>query len=525
MSSESQQRIGSAGLIGVAALGGAVVGFVLQLLVAYYFGASADTDAYFMAQSTSELMSKLLLGGSLAAVFLPIFVERLAQNKREEAWHLGLNLLHLTGAAFALLIIVLAIFAAPFVRFIAPGFDATTAALTVSLLRILLPSFLLLFLVEVMTSMLHALKHFTIPASLRIVAPTISIIAIVTLAPTLGIFALAVGAVAGSIVQVTLIFGTLQRQGFSYRFVFQPADPVIRRLLFLVYPFIFSVLVSQGAGIVYRILVSDLTTGSLTALKFAEKITQLLTIMFLGSVTIVTFPLMSEKAARGDMAGLTKTIGEATRLIVFVSIPLIVAIVLLREPLIRLLFERGSFSPEDTALTSVALFFLVLGLAINGISSVLGHATLALKQTRAAVAVTIASQAIAAGLFVLLVPRMAHAGLALGSSLTPIAIALLYYLYLTRFLPDLHRVFWHYTYAKTLVLAVALAIVIVLGLRAGAALPLPNGPSLVAQVTLPSIVGIITYFGGAYLWGVEEVHQVWGIARRKLARLLPGAAV
>src|SRR3989338_807743 len=124
--SEFSQTAASAGMIGLAAFAGSFIGFFLQLLVAFYFGASNQTDAYFMALSTSELLSKLLLGGSITAVFLPMFVNRLAQGQSQQAWQMALNLFHLTAVVFIVLIVLLGIFAAPFVHFIAPGFDGAT---------------------------------------------------------------------------------------------------------------------------------------------------------------------------------------------------------------------------------------------------------------------------------------------------------------------------------------------------------------------------------------------------------------
>lgn len=516
MKSEFQQTASSAGLIGLTALGGALIGFVLQLLVAYYFGASAQTDAYFMALSTSELLSKLLLGGSITAVFLPMFVRHLACGQRQLAWHLALNLFHLTAVVFIVLIVLLGIFAAPFVHFIAPGFDGATAALTIKLLRVLLPAFLFLFLVELASSMLQALKQFTIPALLRLIAPATSIIIIILFIKSFGIFALALGAVAGSILQLGFLWWGLRRQGFTYRFIFQPLDPAIKRLLLLVYPFIMSMLVTQGAGIVYRVLVSDLTPGSLAALKFAEKITQLLAIMFLTSVTVVIYPTLSEKAARRDFIGIRDTVAGALRLVTFVTVPVIVGVVLLRNPLVSFLYQHGSFSAEDAALTSLALLFLVLGLTVNGISSVLGHATLALQETRASVAVSVASQAIAIALFVLLVPRLAHAGLALASALVPLSIALLYYLYLTRFIPRLKSIFWHITYVKTAALALALAAAVTIISPLSRHLTDIQQLSLFLQILLPSLVGAFVFFGGAYLWRIPEMRELTAIAHHKL---------
>ncbi|MFH1353912.1 MAG: murein biosynthesis integral membrane protein MurJ [bacterium] len=516
MKSEFQQTAASASLIGITAFGGALIGFILQLLVAYYFGASAQTDAYFMALSSSELLSKLLLGGSITAVFLPMFVQRLTRGQKQQAWHLALNLFHLTAAAFIILIFLLGIFAEPFIHFIAPGFDATTSALTIKLLRVLLPAFLFLYLVELTTAMLHALKQFAIPALLRLIAPATSIIVILLLVKTIGIFALALGTVISSVLQLSFLLWGLRRQGLSYRLVFKPLDPAIKRLLILVYPFIMSVLVTGGAGIVYRVLVSELTPGSLAALKFAEKITQLLTIIFLTSVTMVIYPTLSAKAARRDFVGVRRTIAGAIRLITFTTIPIIVGVIILRQPLISFLYQRGSFSAEDAAMTSLALLFLSLGLPVNGVGSVLGHATLALQETRASVAVSIASQAVAIALFVLLVPPLAHAGLALASSLVPLSIALLYFLYLTRFIPNLKIIFWHSTYLKIAALALALAAVVTIALPPSRNLTSIHQLSLFLQLLVPTLAGAAVYFTGAYLWKIPEMHELTGILRRKI---------
>ncbi|MEX0650091.1 MAG: murein biosynthesis integral membrane protein MurJ [Candidatus Andersenbacteria bacterium] len=515
---EFQQTASSAGVIGLAAFGGALVGFVLQLLVAYYFGAGGTTDAFFMAQSTSELLGKLLMGGSITAVFIPMFVERLTKGKKTDAWSLALNILHLMAALYLIFIVLLLAFTRPFVAFIAPGFTGETFDLTVTLLRVLLPSFFFLFLVELATSMLHSLRQFALPALLRVVAPVTSIVTIILSVQLLGIYSLALGTVIGAILQFSILAWGLRRQGLTYRFIFAPKDPAIRRLLQLVYPFIFSVLVTQGAGIVYRILVSDLSSGSLASLKFAEKITQLLMIMFLNSVTLVIYPLLSEKAGKKDAPGMQETMASAIRLIFFVTIPLVIGVALLRDPLIDAVYERGSFSAEDAAMTSIALLFLVIGLTTNGISSVFGHAVLALQQTRAAVAVTVASQVIAIALFVLLVPPMQHAGLALASSLVPVSAALLYFLYLRRHVPNMSLIFVHRTYAKTAVLAIALAAAIILSLALVRQLPLPSGVSSFASLVIPSVIGALLFFGGAYLWKVQEMHEVLGIVQGKVAK-------
>src|SRR3989344_3495615 len=383
-----------ASFIGLTALGGAVVGFFLQLLLAYYFGAGKSTDAFFMAASLSELLTKLLMGGSITAVFLPMFVHYLAQDQRAQAWDLALNILHIATSLFAVLLIGVGMLAQPIVSIIAPGFDAATQALTVQLLYVLLPSFLALFLVDLLTTILHAIQRFTIPALLRLLTPGISILAILIFQRYVGIYALAIGVVLGAFLQLAMVLAGLARQDFHYHWRFNVHNPDFRRLLHLVYPFIFSMLVTQLAGIVYRILVSDLSAGSLSALKYAEKITQLLTIVFISSVTTVIYPRLAQAAGKHDFEGLMATLAYAMRLLLLLTVPLWIGVSMLREPIIRFVYEHGSFSPEAVTLTSHALLFLSISLWTNAVSSLLGHAVLALQRTRAAVAITVASQAV-----------------------------------------------------------------------------------------------------------------------------------
>ncbi len=515
---ESHQTISTASFIGFAATGGAIVGFFLQLIVAHYFGASSQTDAYFMAVSTSEMLGKLLLGGSITAVFLPMFVERFTHNQHASAWNLAVTLINLTTGIMLALLLLIALFARPFVSFIAPGFSPETAALTINLLRLMLPAFLFLFLVDLITAILHSLRDFTVPALLRIITPTISIVTILLTVHRLGIYALALGTLLGSIIQLALVWWKASRHGFNYRFTCDPRGSGLGHLLYLVYPFIFSMLATQAAGITYRILASDLSTGSLSALKYAEKITQLLTIIFLNSVTTVIYPLLSTKAAQKDTFGFTQTTGSALRLTLLVAAPLAIGVAYLRQPFISLIYEHGSFSTDAALMTSTALGLLVIGLVTNTFSSIFGHAVLAIQKTRAAVLITIFSQLTAILLFITLVPRLQFAGLALASSLVPLSSALLYYLYLHRRVPELISIFHHSAYLKIIVLSGFLWLTLVLTSRITPSFSDSLITHNILAILIPTIMGCIVFFGGAYLWHIPEIHDIQRIVSQKVSK-------
>lgn len=511
---------GQAGIIGVAASGGAVVGFILSQLVAYYFGIGSTTDAFFMAASTSELLTKFLMGGSVTAVFLPMFVSYLAQGKRQRAWFLAMNLIHIFTAIFAAVLILAGIFAEPFISLIAPGFDETTQHLTVRIFRVLLPSFLFLFLVDIIVAILHSLQHFTIPALLRLIAPAISVVSVLTLHHSLGIYALAVGTLIGSAIQLILVMTGVLRYGFRYRWVWAPRHPDFGQITHLLYPFIFSMLVTQGAGITYRILVSVLSPGSLSALKYAEKITQLLTIIFITSITTVIYPRLAAHVQQHQPHRVTQTLSYAMRLTLLLTVPLMIGAMMLSTPIIQFVYERGSFSPQAVALTSTALFFLSINLCTTAVSSILGQAVLAMQRTRAAVAITIASQAVAISLFVVLVPRLQLAGLALASSLVPISAALLSFIHLRPLLPHANQIFWQLPLLKIAVLGVVLMGTLRTWQLFLTSLP-AVGTSPVIQLVSSTIVGSSIFFGGAWLWRMPEMDDLRTLTINRLKKLRP----
>ncbi len=155
------------------------------------------------------------------------------------------------------------------------------------------------------------------------------------------------------------------------------------------------------------------------------------------------------------------------------------------------------------------MLFLGIGLTTNGISSVLGHTVVALQKTRISAVVTIISQVVSIILFLLFTPRMGHTGLALASSLGPIAIALMYFFYLRRIIPNLRYIFWHLTYVKIIVLTALLT-----GTVVAVSLLTESSPVWVRAIA-PTLAGAAVYLLGAHLWRIPEMQQFAAILQNK----------
>jgi putative peptidoglycan lipid II flippase len=403
------------------------------------------------------------------------------------------------------------------VSVIAPGFPAATHDTTVRLLRIMLPAFFFAMLTDLAIAILHSFRVFGIPSISRLIVPLLSLLLVLTAAERYGIVVLAVGTLLGATVQIMLIFRALFRSGFRYTPALSFRDADVRRVLSLVAPFALSVLAAQGAGVVYRILVSHFPEGSLSVLKFGEKIFQMTNTLFLSSITTVVFPALSRAVAERAWEETRKTMRQAVRLMVFFGVPLTVGMMFLREPLVRLLYERGSFTAEDTAVTAAVLGLLLLGLVANGIGSLLGHLALALKATRISVFATIGTQLASILLFFLLASRLGIRGFALASAISPFILVALYMVLLRKQVARVWNILADPTLLKFIVSGVALSVGVAVGTRltgGGGDHSLPD----IVILTVSAGLGSLAYIGSAWALGIPEIRIVREIVYYALRR-------
>ncbi|TSC72497.1 MAG: virulence factor [Parcubacteria group bacterium Gr01-1014_38] len=504
--------------IGAAQLLSYGASFLLNIAIAATFGAARTTDAYFMATSTAELLAKILLGGALTSVLLPLFVEHLAKNDARRAWALFSSLLSLAVIAFFVLGSILQVFAEPLVTFLAPGFSGETRSLTTLLLRLVFPAYLLSFLADLAMVPLHAQRRFGLPALSRLVVPTITLLALLTLAGHVGIRVLVWGTFSGTVVQLSILLIALRRFGYVPTFLPHVKNPDVRRALLLTLPFVLSILAAHGAGIVYRILVSLEPEGSLASLKFGERIFQMANVLFIGTIVQVAFPAFA-RAVSTSPEEAQQRLQTAIRLVTFVGIPLTIGLILLRTPLVRVLYERGAFTAEDTAATAALVPFFVLGLLGNGWSSLLGHFVLAFQETRMAVAVSVALQAVAAACFVLLVPPLGVTGLALVSGLGPFVLTALYLWVFRHRTPRPGTLFFN---ARTfrLILAGGICALAVTAIRVLAqSFPLTKARDA-SMLIAAGAFGGTAYVLAAWLLRVPETGIVLRLLRHEFTRIL-----
>lgn len=419
--SAEHRVIRAVGTISFATLISRILGFARDMVVARAFGAVGVTDAFFVAFRIPNLLRRLLGEGALSTAFIPVFAEYRAKASSREFARM---LRAISGAMVAVLaaVTLAGILLAPWiVKVTAPGFwsEPAKALLTVGLTRLMFPYLFFVGLAALATGVLNSLRHFLTPALSPVVFNLSLIAATLWLAPSLPepITALAWGVLLGGVGQLCLQLPALARRGISLRLAVEPDHPAIGRISRLLAPTIFGLAVTQLNVFVNTLIASFLREGSISYLYYADRVMEFPFGIFSIAIATAVLPTMADQAVHQQVAELKATLVFAIRLVVFISIPASLGLLILADPIVRVLFERGQFGPASTAATAWALGFYALGLTTFSAVKVVAPAFYALRDTRTPVWIGIGAMAVNVGASLLLMGPLAHGGLALATTL------------------------------------------------------------------------------------------------------------
>ena len=420
--SEKELLTRATGVVGLATLLSRILGFVRDMVTAYFFGAGMAADAFFVAFRIPNLLRRLVAEGALTIAFVPVFTEYLTTRSREEAF----ALVQATLTALSLVLVGLSlagVLLSPWiVRLFAPGFlvDPEKFALTVLLNRIMFPYIFFVGLMALAMGILNALGRFAAPALSPVMLNLGMIGAMYFLRSYFHppVVALAVGVIIGGLLQVLLQLPNLFREkgllGLSLNF----RHPALARVLRLMGPAAFGAGVYQVTQFINTLLASFLPQGSVSALYYADRLVQFPLGVFAIAVASAVLPSMSRQAAVEDTAGLTDTLSYALRLVVFITLPAMVGLIVLAGPIFQLLFQRGHFDAWATKISAEALVAYSVGLwAFSGLQIVV-RAFYALQDTKTPVYAGVAALLVNVVAAVSLMGPFRHIGLALATSIS-----------------------------------------------------------------------------------------------------------
>lgn len=448
--SRAARLAASAGVVGAATLASRLLGLVRDQVLAYRFGAGDAMDAFNVASRIPNLMRDLFAEGAMSAAFVPTFMRRLTKDGRGPALLLGNQVVNALIAATGVVVVAGILFAEPLVRVLAGDYAEVAGKLELAaqLTRILLPVLTLVAVAAAMMGMLNSLDRFFVPA-LSPAMYNVGIIAggvlLVPLMPGLGldpVVAVAVGALLGAMGQVALQTPALYREGFRYRPALDPSDRGLRDILRLMGPGTLAGAAVQINLLVNMILAAGEGTGAVSWLSYAFRVMYLPIGLFGVSVAAAAVPLLSRHGAENDLEAMRDTVSRALRLTLAINVPATVGLMVLAAPIVAIIFERGAFTPTDTASTAAALLLYAPGLAGYAAVRIAVPCYYALGSSRTPAVISVAAVALNIGLNLALVRVLGYRGLALGTSVAALANALALLILLRRRLDglDLRRV-------------------------------------------------------------------------------------
>ena len=518
--SENSRVVKAAGVVGTATLFSRILGFIRDAVIAWYFGAGFSSDAFIAAFRIPNLLRRLFAEGSLSSAFIPVFTQYMVRRGRVEAFALARSAFFLLSVLL-LFIVIGGIFLSPgIVRLVAPGFASEKYALTVHLTRLMFPYIFFVGLVALCMGILNVLGHFAAPA-LAPVLLNISIIgSVLMIAPSLSVPAvgLAIGVLIGGVLQLALQLPVLWRKKFRLLQKVQWLHPGLKQVGTLIPPVILGGAVYQINIVVGTILGSLLAEGSVTYLYFADRLVQFPLGVFAIAAATAVLPSLSRQAAAENFDALKDTFGHALKLVFFISIPAMLGLIVLREPIVALLFQRGEFNVLATQLTAQALLYYSLGLWAFSAVRIVAATFFALQDTRTPVKMAAISILANIVLGLILMGPLAHGGLALATSLSSILnLALL----VNALRSKLGALGWRSiarSFCKTLVSSLAMGGVV---WSAGLIILPDNNPGLaqlLAGVAGCVAVGIGAYGAFSYVLKSSELQTVLHEIRKSIGR-------
>lgn len=474
---------------------------------------SGMRDIFFFAFTIPNLFRRLLGEGALSAAFIPVFNEYLAKKKKEEAFRVANTTFHLLFLILVILTVIGILFAPAITHF--TGFNTEGKILTLGLLRAMLPFMIFICLAALIMGILNSFGNFAVPAF----APCILNIFVIASAFTIcnrfryPVMGLAIGVILGGVGQLLFQIPFAVKKGFNLLPRIDYRHPAVKKIGLLFLPAAIGLAATPINTFVDRLLASlprFCPTGSVSALWYSNRLFQLPLALFGIAIATAIFPTMSRQATLKKIEELKETLSHALGLTFFATVPASIGLIVLRIPILRLLFQYKKFTTYDTSLTAWALIFYSLGLFAFGAVIILVRVFYSLKDTKTPAIIGCFVVIANIILDLILMRPLAQGGLALATSLVAILNMSLLFWLLRRRIGRLggRRILLNFTRILIassimggicwLVARVFEPYVVTLGFR-------------VIQVGVAIVAGLITLAIASTILRIKEMKTIWEI--------------
>lgn len=504
-----------------ATLASTVLGFFREVVNARFYGTQWEMDT-FLAAATIPTILFGIFNGALVSALVPTFSDYISTGHEDDAWALGNTIINVLAIALTAGAVIGWALAPFYVPLVARGFGGEQLAAAIAMTRDLMPSIVAVSLSGVLSAMLNAYHRFRAAALIGIANNVVTVGAVLVFNHKLGIYALVYGTLFGLIAQLVV-----QLPAFiairKYRFSIDLKHPGIKKMWALLGPIMIGSIAGQLALFFDRFFASTLPHGFIAGMNYVVKLVNFPQQIFAAAIATVIFPLLAAQFARDNRRDVAYSALTGLRLVLFIAIPSVCALITLAHPMVQALFERGNFGPQATDLTSSLMPFYAVGLIALSANVVLTRCCFACKETAIPVAISIVTVIVNVLLSLLWLTTLGARGLLLANSVSQSLQAALLLALVARLVGSFD---WRaLAISASRIIGASLAMfgalywIGTLGFHPDAH-QLTRASFLAGQVA----IGGAVFVAVARMLGVEELDLAWKAVVSKFERDLPSAS-
>ena len=422
MSERTRKLAWAAVIVASATAISRIVGLGREVLTAGVYGVNADYNTFVSVSVVPNLIRQLFADAAISAAFVPVLTALITAGDNERARRLTATLLGFMLTVVGVVCVVLILVASPLVRVIYPELTGTShmATLAAHLLQILVPTVLVLALAGVLTGVLYSHERFTMPAVVSIVWNLVIIAFMVVFHASWGVYALAWGTLAGTVVELILLGFAMRAAGEPLRINFHFGDPYLRRVLALMIPITITLGILNFNALIDTYFAQFVSNHAAAEIGYSFRLYQLPQGIFAVTIGTILFPSLSRFAAKNDMDRFRDTLSMGVRQMIYVSLPFLVWFTLLAAPIVRLVYQRGTFDATATHEVSLALAAFTLGLTFANVNIMFNRSFQSMQRPWLPLYVGLANLALNAILDWVLLGPLGVAGITLSTSIVSV---------------------------------------------------------------------------------------------------------
>jgi len=490
-----------------------VFGFFRELVLSYFYGASAISDAYLISLTIPAVIFSFV-GTGLSTGFIPMFSQIREKHGDSEANKFTSNIVNILLLISTVLVVLGLIFTEPIVKLFASGFKGQTLAMAIRFTKLSLVGIYFTGTTYIYSAYLQLNNRFLTPALIGVPYNIIIIIAIAISANKDPLF-LILGSVLATASQLFILIPSIKRSGYRHKFSINFKDEHLKNLMFIALPVIVGVSVNQINTLVDRTIASGLVVGGISALNYANRLNGFVQGLIVTPVATVLYPSISKMAANDNIKGLKAAINEAINSISILIMPITVGAMLFAEPIVKLLFGRGAFDANAITLTTSALVFYSIGMIGFGLRDILSRAFYSQQDTKTPMINGSIAVIMNIVLNIILSRYMGIGGLALATSISAIFSTGLLFVNLRKKIGALGLKKIAITLAKITFASLAMGLIAWFIYQMLITKTIEEIALIVAI-----IIGAIAYFGIILTLKIDEVDSMINLIKTRLKRMM-----